>query len=182
MRRGQAREALLASATALFAERGFDRTTTRDVAERAGVDATLIARYFGSKAGLYLAALRAELGDGPPPDLLQPDRMTDLLGRLEQRGPGPVFQSAVRGHDDEQVQAAAREALHARLVTPLTHRFERAGVDRPQLRAELAAAAFAGVALGRVSGAFPALERAPVEELVALLTELLDLHVAGSDA
>ncbi|MFD9659211.1 helix-turn-helix domain-containing protein [Streptomyces mirabilis] len=33
----------------LFAERGFDRTTIRDIGERAGVDPALIARYFGSK-------------------------------------------------------------------------------------------------------------------------------------
>jgi AcrR family transcriptional regulator len=173
MARGDAREALLTAAVALFGERGYDRTTTRDLAERAGVDATLIARYFGSKAGLYLAALRVELGDGPPPDLLEPDRMTGLLGRIDARGPGPVFHSAVRAHDDEAVQAAAREALQARLVTPLRERYARAGLSQPQLRAELAVAAFTGVLLGRGSGAFPELESASATELVALLTDLL---------
>lgn len=173
MARGQARAQLLSAAQALFAERGYDRTTTRDLAEAAGVDAALIARYFGSKAGLYLAALAAELGDGPPPDLLEPERMAQLLGRLDVRGPGPVFQAAVRGHDDEAVQAAARDALHRRLVTPLRERYERAGVDRPDLRAELAAAAFAGVALGRLSGSFEELGKADVADLVVLLQELL---------
>jgi AcrR family transcriptional regulator len=173
MARGQAREQLLAAATELFAERGYDRTTTRDLAERAGVDAALIARYFGTKAGLYLAALREELGDGPPPDLLRPDRMAALLGRLEARGPGPVFRAAVQEHEDAGVQAAAREALHARLVDPLRTRFEKAGLDRPQLRAELVVAAFAGVALGRTSGAFEELAATPTEELVELLTDLI---------
>ncbi|MFN2537129.1 MAG: TetR family transcriptional regulator [Mycobacteriales bacterium] len=171
MARGQ--ELLLTAAQQLFAERGYERVTTRDIAELAGVDATLIARYFGSKAGLYLAALRAELGDGPPPDLLQPDRMAALLGRVDDRGPGPVFQSAVHPHEDESVQAAAREALHARLVTPLRNRFADHGVADPQLRAELATAAFAGVALGRASGAFPSLQKLPPEDLVALLQDLL---------
>ncbi len=173
MARGQARERLLAAATALFAERGYDRTTTRDLAEHAGVDAALIARYFGTKAGLYLAALREELGDGPPPDLLAPDRMASLLGRLDARGPGPVFRAAVQAHDDAEVQAAARDALHARLVDPLRIRFENAGLDRPQLRAELVAAAFAGVALGRTSGAFEELAGSPAEKLVELLSDLL---------
>lgn len=167
MARGQ--ELLLAAAQELFAERGYERTTTRDVAERAGVDATLIARYFGSKAGLYLAALRAELGDGPPPDLLQPDRMAALLGRLDDRGPGPVFRSAVAPHEDEAVQAQAREALHARLVAPLAERF---GGD--QLRAELVAAAFCGIALGRAGGSFPALEKASLDDVVSLVQRLLD--------
>ena len=171
MARGQ--ELLLAAAQELFAERGYERVTTREIAERAGVDATLIARYFGSKAGLYLAALRAELGDGPPPDLLEPDRMAALLGRVDARGPGPVFQSAVHPHEDESVQAAAREALHARLVSPLRERFATAGVEDPQLRAELVAAAFAGIALGRASGSFPLLQKLPADELVAQLQDLL---------
>jgi AcrR family transcriptional regulator len=170
--RGEARERLLAAATALFAERGYERTTTRDLGERAGVDASLIARYFGSKAGLYLAALRAEVGDATPPDLLEPNRMVDLLGRLAARGPGPVFQAAVRAHEDEALQAAAREALHDRLVEPLRRRYEKVGADRPQLRAELAVAAFAGVALGRASGSFAELNKVSTEELVELLQAL----------
>lgn len=173
MTRGQARDLLLQAATTLFAERGYDRTTTRDLAERAGVDATLIARYFGSKAGLYLAALRTELGDADPPDLLEPERMAGLLGRLDVRGPGPVFRAAVQAHDDDLVQAEARQALHTRLVEPLRKRYEAAGVNRPQLRAELTTAAFAGIALGRGSGAFEELHKAPVEELVALVQDLL---------
>jgi AcrR family transcriptional regulator len=173
MARGQAREALLTAAAQLFAERGFDRTTTREIAEAAGVDAALIARYFGSKTGLYLAALRAELGDGPPPDLLQPERMTALLGRVADRGPGPVFQSAVSVHDDPDVREQARDALRARLVTPLQQRFEVEGRHQPQLRAEVAAAAFAGVVLGRASGAFPELAKTPDADLVELLQELL---------
>jgi AcrR family transcriptional regulator len=171
--RGEARELLLQAATTLFAERGFDRTTTREIAEQAGVDATLIARYFGSKTGLYLAALRLELGVGAPPDLLQGDRMIGLLGRVESRGPGPVFQSAVRAHEDEVVQSAAREALHVRLVDPLRKRYEAAGLDRPQLRAEITVAAFAGVVLGRSSGSFDELLQVPAEELVELLQGLL---------
>ena len=171
--RGEARELLLQAATTLFAERGFDRTTTREIAEQAGVDATLIARYFGSKTGLYLAALRVELGAGAPPDLLEPDRMAALLSRLESRGAGPVFQAAVRAHEDEAVQSAAREALHVRLVDPLRKRYEAAGLDRPQLRAELTAAAFTGIALGRSSGSFDELSKVPTDELVALVRDLL---------
>lgn len=179
MVRGQARGLLLDAAVALFAERGFDRTTTRDVAERAGVDASLIARYFGSKTGLYLAALRLEHGDTPPPSLLDPDRLADLLQRVDSRGPGPVFHSAVRPHDDPTVQDAAREALRARLVAPLRARFEAAGADRAELRAEVAAAAFAGVALGRASGAFPELAGVAVEDLVPLLGDLLGGAASG---
>src|SRR3981189_566493 len=47
------REALLAAAGKLFAERGFDRTTVRDIAKLAGVNQALLFRYFGSKEGVF---------------------------------------------------------------------------------------------------------------------------------
>src|SRR5690349_9227322 len=93
------RQALLDAARTLFNERGFDRTTIRDIGELAGLDPTLIARYFGSKSGLYLAILRtdfaAEESDAPR-DLFDRDRMIELLDRVQRRGPGPVISSALR--------------------------------------------------------------------------------------
>lgn len=49
--------ALLDAAKMVFAERGFDASTTRDVAARAGVNEQLIQRYFGGKSGLLLAVV-----------------------------------------------------------------------------------------------------------------------------
>lgn len=43
------RERLVDAAFALFGERGFDRTTVEDIAERAGVGRTTFFRHFGSK-------------------------------------------------------------------------------------------------------------------------------------
>lgn len=57
-----ARRAVLHAARELFAERGFERTTMRAVAARAGVDPALIYHYFGDKDGLLFAALQ------PPAD------------------------------------------------------------------------------------------------------------------
>jgi TetR/AcrR family transcriptional regulator, regulator of cefoperazone and chloramphenicol sensitivity len=50
---------LLEAATTLFAERGFDRTTARDIAELAGVNLAAANYHFGSKRDLYLEVLRA---------------------------------------------------------------------------------------------------------------------------
>jgi AcrR family transcriptional regulator len=47
--------ALLAAASKLFASRGYEATTTREIAARAGCAEGLIHRYFKSKAGLLLA-------------------------------------------------------------------------------------------------------------------------------
>ncbi|MBX6388749.1 MAG: TetR family transcriptional regulator [Frankia sp.] len=56
----RSRAALLDAAAELFAERGYAGTALRAVGQRAGVDAALIARYFGGKDGLYRAVLAAD--------------------------------------------------------------------------------------------------------------------------
>ena len=50
----------------LFGQRGFEGTTTREIGALAGVDPALIARYFGSKAHLYIAVVVAESGSDEP--------------------------------------------------------------------------------------------------------------------
>ena len=170
----RSRELLLEAAGSLFAERGYDRSTTRDIGERAGVDPALIARYFGGKAQLYIAVLDLDRASARPADLLEPGRSRTLLEVVAQRGPGPLFRAAVTPLEDPEVQAAGMGQLHWRLVDPLCERFTREGLDRPQLRAELAVAAFVGVALSRSSGAFDDLARADTEEVVQLVLEMLD--------
>ncbi len=64
--------ALLAAGARLFAERGYDAATTREVAAAAGVNEQLITRYFGGKAGLLKGILDGfgKTGcdsAGPPP-------------------------------------------------------------------------------------------------------------------
>jgi len=169
----RSRELLLEAASDLFSVRGFDRTTMRDVGERAGVDPALIARYYGSKAALYLAALRLRHGDESPADLLDRDRLAQLIARASRRDPGPVFQAAVRPHDDPAVQEAARAELYQRLVVPLRERLEREGVAQTQLRAEVAVAAFVGIALSRSAGTFEQLATANPDELIEIVLELL---------
>jgi len=55
--RGEARRLLLDAARELFARQDYRRTTTREIAESAGVSEYLLFRHFGSKAGLFREAL-----------------------------------------------------------------------------------------------------------------------------
>lgn len=55
--RGTARPLLLEAARELFARQDYRRTTTREIAEAAGVSEYLVFRHFGSKAGLFREAL-----------------------------------------------------------------------------------------------------------------------------
>jgi AcrR family transcriptional regulator len=51
------RRRILAAARALVAERGIDGTSTRDVADAAGVNVATLAHHFGSKDGLHQACI-----------------------------------------------------------------------------------------------------------------------------
>ncbi|MDR3661088.1 MAG: TetR/AcrR family transcriptional regulator [Mycobacterium sp.] len=55
--RGEARRLLLAEAQNLFSRKDYRSTTTREIADAAGVTEHLLFRYFGSKAGLFREAL-----------------------------------------------------------------------------------------------------------------------------
>ncbi|MCU1594221.1 MAG: transcriptional regulator, TetR family, partial [Frankiales bacterium] len=46
----------MTAAQELFAELGFERTTIRAVAARAGIDPALVMQYYGNKEGLFAAA------------------------------------------------------------------------------------------------------------------------------
>ncbi len=51
----EARQRLLDAALALFADQGFAKTSTREIAQAAQVNIAAISYYFGDKAGLYRA-------------------------------------------------------------------------------------------------------------------------------
>ena len=52
------REAIALAASELFGTLGYDNSSIRLIAEKAGVDAKLVSHYFGSKASLFAAVLK----------------------------------------------------------------------------------------------------------------------------
>ncbi|MFE5206995.1 helix-turn-helix domain-containing protein [Streptomyces sp. NPDC056600] len=170
------RARLLEAARDLFAEHGYERTTVRDIGRAAGLDPTLIARYFGGKAALYLEALRpaGHVRGAEPPDLTDPEAVGAMLERhAPSAAPTPALQAAIRPHDNPEIQEAAMSVLLTRLVEPLEARARDAGLDRPRLRAETAAAALAGIMISRSSKALETLTAAPSEDLAELVASLI---------
>src|SRR3546814_17381925 len=51
------RQAILHAAQQIFAEKGFAEAGVRDITARAGVNQSLVSRYFGGKIKLFEAAL-----------------------------------------------------------------------------------------------------------------------------
>ena len=71
---------ILAAASRLFVERGYERTTIRAIAGAAGVDGGLVMHYFGSKQGLFQRVTHAR----PAPELSgSAEQVTEqILARL----------------------------------------------------------------------------------------------------
>jgi len=77
-RRGeQTRERILDAAEGLFADRGFEGTTLRDVASRVGIRTPSLYNHFPSKEALYAAVLER---------VVEP--LLALLSEIVQSGPG----------------------------------------------------------------------------------------------
>jgi AcrR family transcriptional regulator len=168
------RQRLLEAADELFSEKGYDRTTVREVGQRAGVDPAMIARYFGSKAALYLASLRRDTvpASTQPLDLSSEQSVYGLLERVGNR-PTPTLYAAVNPHQDPDLQSAAITVLNHRMVCPSEEKARKAGYDDSQLRAEIVTAALAGIALSRTGQAFETLAAASSADLAPLITRLL---------
>jgi TetR/AcrR family transcriptional regulator len=79
---GRSREALLAAAERLFAERGFEATSLTDIGAAAGLSRGTPSYFFGSKAGLYRAVLERafEARDRATATAFQPVREWDGSG------------------------------------------------------------------------------------------------------
>jgi AcrR family transcriptional regulator len=166
------RSALVDAATALFDDRGYEATTIRQIGERAGVDAALIARYFGGKEGLYLATLAH---DGRPPLPSEPrEAFAAMLSRSEEQGIGPVPLGMVNPTLTDEMRAQLRGITHARVIEPLAAELAKRGVPDAELRAELLLATAIGVSLTRASGTLPLLADAPLAQVLKILEAFVD--------
>ena len=94
----QSRERLLLAAMRLFAEQGYTKTSTREIALAAGTNIASISYYFGDKAGLYRAAF-TEPSPQPHEDIAaftNPDSsLRDSLHAFYSKMLGPLKQGDV---------------------------------------------------------------------------------------
>lgn len=168
------RQALLEAGRAVFDEVGYDRATTREIGERAGVDPALIARYFDGKEGLFLAAIAEVAGERD--DLAADPR--ELLGTLvswwDERGHSPISRALASPVLTAEMRATVNEVVGAKMLVKSTEELRRRGVAEPELRAELLVAIAVGVAMTRSNGTLEALAAAPRERVLAMLEPLVE--------
>ncbi|MFC4121734.1 TetR/AcrR family transcriptional regulator [Nonomuraea zeae] len=183
------RQALLRAAHGRFTRLGYDRTTLRDVAADAGVNLALIKRYFGSKEGLFKAALAAtpRLPGGEaafPRDLAT---LAEALSRQLSADAWPEFGEhpalmLLRVSGDERVDGLRRQALRdfSRQVLEASGPGSAQAGDERLLRAELVVALGVGVAVVRSAVGLQPLRDATSDELIGPLRDVVEALLAPS--
>ncbi|MCI0387087.1 TetR family transcriptional regulator, partial [Streptomyces sp. CNQ085] len=181
-----ARDRILASARAEFAERGYDKASIRSIARGAEVDPALVHHYFGTKERVFEAA--AEISFAPAaeglghlashgPDSLGEELVRFFLGVWENpAGRVPllaVFRSAL---SNETAARIFRGMVTRQLTARVARRLD---VPDRELRVELAAAQMVGAAIMRYVLEIEPLASAEPEELVARLAPAVQHHLTG---
>ncbi|WP_406143725.1 TetR/AcrR family transcriptional regulator [Streptomyces sp. NBC_01012] len=179
------RAALLDAARDLFGRHGYEAVTLRDIGERAGVDASLIARYFGGKVAVYRSAVAEDTREvSASAQTLDLGSFTAYaLRRADRRGaPGPLVQALLSQSSAPEVRASAADEMRTRLISPLASRLAAEGADDPEARAEALISCLVGVIAMRSSGLFDGLSAMPPETIGAILEAAVQAHTRGGTA
>jgi AcrR family transcriptional regulator len=172
------RRALLEAAQEVFEAVGYDRATTREIGERAGVDPALIARYFDSKEGLFIAAIAAGSAEEDGIDFAPRALVAFLLERWDEHGHNPISRAlaspSLSAEMRERVATVVRERVRTQLAAELAGR----GVPDPAMRAELLVALAVGVAMTRANGTLEVLSAAEREDVITALCPAVDALVS----
>jgi len=175
------RAAILKAAQALFAEFGYDRTTVRDVAARAEIDAALVMRYFGSKDELFA---RATVVDLKLPDLskITPLHFGEALIRhFLEVWEGPSSNGSLtillRASASSEEIAAKTRGVFAGQVMPMLAQI----ADRAEFatRAGLISSQLLGLALCRYVLKVPPVVAMTPAQIIAGVGPSLQRYIAG---
>jgi AcrR family transcriptional regulator len=175
------RRAILGAARAMFAARGYEQTTIRAVAARAGVDASMVMRYFRSKAGLFTAAVAMDV---EVPDLRSApvSRRGELIVRyFISRWEEPVrddelialLRTAVTS---ETVAGQLQGILSQLIIGPIAS----LGDEHAAERGTLIAAQLLGLALCRYILRFEPLASLSADEVVAAVAPSVQRYLTRS--
>jgi len=164
------RARILAAAREHFGEEGYDGATLRSIAAVAGVDPALIPHYFGSKEGVFLAAVEFPVDPAVfIPRLLQPgldglgERLTLFFLETWDSPAGASLIGLIRSVVSNELAADLMRQFVTREV--LGRLAEAIELDEPQLRASLVGTQLVGLAMLRYVIKVDSLASASREEL-----------------
>jgi len=179
------REAILSAAGRQFAEHGYDRASMRAIAAAAGVDQKLIAYFFGSKQGLFVATVGLPFNPAETvPAILAGERAT-LGRRIAALLTEVLEQPELHQRLTAVVRAAASDPATARMMREfLTHElFARAAemldVDDAILRLNLAGSQIVGLITARYIVGTEPLASVPPARLAELIAATLERYLTA---
>jgi AcrR family transcriptional regulator len=166
-----------------FAELGYDRTSVRGVAARAGVDPALVHRFYGSKDDLLAAALTVALNPGERiPELMEGDAsalgervVRYFLSVWEQSPSREVLIGMLRSAATNERAAAQLREFFGREV--LGRVAAQLGHEDAELRATLAGSQLLGLAMARYIIRFDPLASADAQTIVATIAPTLQRYL-----
>jgi len=178
---GGTREQILAAARSHFAEAGFDNATIRGIAAAAGVDPALVLHYYGSKEGVFRAAVNVPIEPGEfLPRLLEEgldglgERLVRFFVTTWDSPAGSPLLGVIRSVVTSETAAALlRDFVSREILSRLAEGLE---LDRPQLRASLAASQLIGLAMLRYVVRVEPLASAPPADVAAWLGPTLQRY------
>jgi AcrR family transcriptional regulator len=179
-----AREAILAAARRRFTEEGYERTTIRTVAADAGLDPSMVMRYYGSKEGLFSAAADIDLH---LPDLT--GVLPSQLGRTIARHFVEIWESnwgrevlLILLRSAASAHPGAAERVHAVFtgqIVPLVRAATGDAADA-EARAGLLSTHLLGTVLTRYVVQFPPVVAMDADTLAATMAPVLQHILTGS--
>ncbi|WP_406473525.1 TetR/AcrR family transcriptional regulator [Streptomyces platensis] len=164
---------LLDAASELFAERGYERATVRDIASRAGVNQALLFRYFGSKKALFgevMARGGQEQLRSTPAERLFEVALRGMLAGGAGAGADRSLEVCLRSIGGSDEIAEALRGLGEEYAEVLGTLSES---DTGSLRADLALSWLLGIGLMRVVVAKEPLASADPDTVCALVAGAL---------
>jgi|SRR5690606_28047870 len=180
------REAILAAARQVFAERGYTGATIRTIAASAGVDPALVHHYFGTKEQLFTATINfpvrpdhlvAEVFGGGTAEV--GERLVRTFLRVWDSPAGAAGVALLRSAvASEQGARLMREFVTTQL---LRRAMRQLAVDPAEVptRAALVASQMAGLAVARYLLRIEPLASAPADTVVALIAPTLQRYLTG---
>ncbi|MDB5535173.1 MAG: TetR family transcriptional regulator [Devosia sp.] len=181
------RQAVLEAARSRFSQDGYAAATIRKIAADAGVDASLVIQFYGSKDALFAAAMSlsptalthlSQAFDGPPPTL--GERVTNAFLDLwegESQVSEPLLAMLRAAISNDQGAATLREFIQTRLLEQLSPKLPD-GHDAAA-RAGFAAAMLIGIVVGRGIVKVPVLVGTDRESVIRLVAPAIQAVLVG---
>ena len=178
------RTAILVATRKLLAERGYEGTTIRAVASLVGVDPAMVMRYYGSKDGLFEAAVDPDLylDEIPltPRNRLGEAVVRHFLSRWEGELSDEVVVLLLRSASTNPAAAMRMRTIFDKQVTKFVSRATMAGRAEALRRAGMMTTQLLGLAMTRYVVELPAVTKMDAEAVVETLGPVLQHYLTGN--